>query len=117
MDFRLSDGRQIVLDNKAVPDDRADAIRWLKERSENGVKERDLNDYSEQELYDFKDRLKARRIAGRGPDQNQARLYKRTMLKRINAELRRRKLPATRPDDGRCYGPGCAKWQNAGAAK
>lgn len=77
--------------------------------------EKDLADYAPDELYDFKDRLKARRIRGGGPDASHARWYKREMLKRVNAELKRRGLDATRPGDTRCYGPGCASWQQAGA--
>lgn len=65
------------------------------------------------QLYALKDRLKAKRTTGRGPDAAHARWYKRTMLKRVNAELRRRKLPATQPGDNRVYGPGRAAFQRA----
>jgi len=106
--------KEIILPlDVAFRDPRAQAIEELKE---NKVKERDLKDYRDQELYDFKDRLKARRIVGRGPDQAQARHYKKMMLRKINAELRRRGLDTTQPDDRRCYGPGCARWQQAGGA-
>ena len=107
--------REIPLDvDLVVKDPRHESIEWLEKRKANGMMERELTDYTDYELYAFKDRLKARRIVGRGPDQAQASHHKRTMLRKINAELRRRKLPLTRPDDTRCYGPGCAPWQNAG---
>ena len=107
--------KEIKLDiDLVVKDPAVEAREWLEERKANGMKQRDLKDYTPQELYDFKNRLQARRIVGRGPDQAQARLYKKTMLKKINAELGRRGLKATRPDDARCYGPGCAPWQSAG---
>jgi len=107
--------KEIKLDlDLVVKDPRCESVEWLKERSKNGMKQRDLKDYTPNELYAFKDRLKAQSIVGRGPDQAQASHHKRTMLRKINAELRRRKLPLTRPDDTRCYGPGCAPWQNAG---
>lgn len=34
--------------------------------------------------------------------------------KRVKRELKCRGLPATRPDDTRCYGPACATWQRTG---
>jgi hypothetical protein len=111
--------KEIILDpDLVVKDPRHDSIKWLEKRKANGMMERELTDYTDHELYAFKDRLKARRIVGRGPDQAQARYYKKTMLRKINAELRRRKLPGTRPDDRRCYGSGQEPWQQAmGAAK
>lgn len=75
----------------------------------------ELEEMTPEQLYSFKDRLKRQRITGRGPEAAYRRWYKWDRLKCINAELRRRGLPATQPGDCRVYGPGGAPWQQAGA--
>ena len=77
----------------------------------------DLTALTADQLYDLKDALVIyRSINGRGrtPEAAQVRWYCKEERKRINAELRRRKLPGTRPGDPRVYGPGTAAWQRAG---
>ena len=78
----------------------------------------DLASLEPEQLYSLKDDLTLyRQIHGRGntPNAAQARWFCKTERARINAELRRRKLPGTRPDDTRTYGSGTANWQRAGA--
>jgi hypothetical protein len=69
---------------------------------------------TDSELYHELDRLSLyRQIHGRGrnPEAYQARHYCKTMRRKVRADLRRRGLPARRPEDTRCYGPGQAIWQ------
>ena len=73
-----------------------------------------------QELYAELDRLGLYRQKygrGRTEDAAQARFYCKAMRRKVQAELRRRGLPGTRPGDPRAYGPGQAKWQGNGGAR
>ena len=68
------------------------------------------------ELYDALDALAEYRQAEgrqRTPEAAHVRLYVKEERARVKAELRRRGLPTTRPDDQRAYGPGQAHWQGA----
>ena len=110
--------RTVPFQDKPVKTDRAAGLEYLERYAAEKVTQkagRDLADYTDDELYEYKDRIKRERVKGRGPDAAHRRWYKKEMLKRINADLKRRKLPATRPGDTRRYGPGCAPWQGAGA--
>jgi len=79
--------------------------------------EDDLCTWSTERLYRFKETLDRQQdqVKGRrGPGPSYTRTYCRTMRKRVNAILRKRGFPATRPGDGRVYGSGQAAWQRAG---
>jgi len=65
------------------------------------VSQRDLTDYGDDELQQFKSRLQAQRITGRGDGPSYQRTYRKAMLRKIDAELKRRGLPVA---DGRVYG-------------
>lgn len=76
-----------------------------------------LEELTPDQLYKRLDWLSEhRRQHGRG--RNEGAAYVRQFCKeeraRIKRELKRRKLPATCPDDSRSYGPGQAAWQRAG---
>lgn len=76
----------------------------------------DFEEMTPGQLYDKLDRLaEHRRRYGRGHNEGSAyvRDYCKTMRPKVKAELERRGLPITRPDDARRYGPGCAAWQKA----
>lgn len=78
----------------------------------------DLTTATPDELYSALDDLtNYRKRAGRGrsPEAYQVKDYCKAERARVKAELRRRGLPSTRPDDPRVYGPGTACWQRAGA--
>lgn len=52
----------------------------------------------------------------RSPEAAHVKAYCKAERARIKAELKRRGLPGTKPDDIRTYGPGQASWQRAGSA-
>lgn len=74
--------------------------------------------HSDDGLYQYLDHLtlfRQKHGRGRNPEAAQARHYCKTMRKQVKAELKRRGLPARKPDDTRTYGPGQTAWQGKGA--
>jgi hypothetical protein len=61
----------------------------------------DIREMSDEELQAYKARLQAQRATGRGPDAAHFRYYRKTMLRKVRAELKRRGLPTR---DGDMYG-------------
>lgn len=73
-----------------------------------------LREMAAERLYRLLDDLgEYRRQDGRG--RSEAAMYVRDYCarerRRVQRELRWRELPATRPGDGRVYGPGVMRWQ------
>jgi len=76
-----------------------------------------IEEMTTEQCYDELDKLAERRRTegrGRNPDAYHARYYCKIMKKEVEARLRELGAPLTRPDDHRVYGPGQAKWQQAG---
>lgn len=68
-------------------------------------------------LYDLLDdlALTRQRVAyRRDQEATEIKAWCKAQRARVKAELRRRKLPGTRPGDERVYGLGVAGWQRAG---
>lgn len=80
----------------------------------------DLTTLTEDRLYQVLDDLRDHRERdgrGRTPEAAHVRLFCREEGKRVKAELKRRGLPTSRPDDTRRYGPGRTAWQRAGVSR
>jgi len=78
-----------------------------------------IEEMTADQCYDMLDKLKLRRsIEGRGssPEACYARWYSDNRKAKVKKRLRQLGAPATRPGDGRVYGPGQAAWQRAGGA-
>jgi len=79
-----------------------------------------IEEMTAEECYAELDRLRLdKQIRGRGnnPDAAHVRnVYYPAMKKKVKKRLKQLGAPATRPGDGRVYGPGAAAWQRAGGA-
>lgn len=68
----------------------------------------DLTELDPESLWKWKDTIRVERQRygrGKNPDAQQVRDWAKVEIKRINKELRRRKLPMKSPKDDRQYGP------------
>jgi len=105
----------ITLDkNEVFKNPKAEATQWLRERKERNMK---IEEMTAEECYDMLDKLAIRRsVEGRGssPEASHAKWYCDTMRAKVKKRLKQLGAPATRPGDGRVYGPGQAAWQRAG---
>lgn len=109
MDFRLANGKVIVLDKDAVfKDPRAESLAFLEALAERGNGDgegkimvgKELTDYTPDELYDELDRCsveKARLPRRRDEGTDHTRRCWNERRKQIAAELKRRKLRIRRP--------------------
>jgi len=106
--------KEIILNRDEIHlNPKAEATQWLREYKERNMQ---IEDMTADQCYDMLDNLKIKRsIEGRGssPEACYAKWYCNTMQAKVKKRLKQLGAKATRPGDGRTYGPGAAAWQRA----